>query len=103
MKLVMTCGDYSPICKPIIGWSEADFHRSQVLLIQLLAHRREDAPQDEGKERAKQPATSDSLLAAMRSLGTYDTGGFVVSYGAGQQHGSKFVDLVMVSRSGRMR
>lgn len=57
----------------------------------------------EAMRRAKQPATSDSLLAAMRSLGTYDTGGFVVSYGAGQQHGSKFVDLVMVSRSGRMR
>ena len=57
----------------------------------------------EAMRRAKKPGNSDTLLTAMRQLGTYDSGGFVVSYGPGQQHGSKFVELVMVSREGRLR
>ena len=57
----------------------------------------------EAMRRAKKPGNSESLLNAMRNLGTYDTGGFVVSYGATKQHGSKFVDLAMVSRDGRLR
>ena len=47
----------------------------------------------EAMRRAKKPGHAESLLASMRSLGTYDTGGFVVSYGSGKQHGSKFVEL----------
>ena len=39
----------------------------------------------------------------MRNLGTYDTGGFAMSYAATKHHGSKFVDLAMVSRDGRLR
>ena len=57
----------------------------------------------EAMRRAKKPGNSEGLLNAMRNLGTYDTGGFVVSYGATKQHGSKFVDLAMVSRDGRLR
>ncbi len=57
----------------------------------------------EAMRRAKKPGNSEGLLNAMRSLGSYDTGGFVVSYGASKQHGSKFVDLAMVSRDGRLR
>lgn len=57
----------------------------------------------EAIRRAKKPGNAESLITSMRSLGTYDAGGFVVSYGAAKQHGSKFVDLGMVSRDGRLR
>lgn len=57
----------------------------------------------EAMRRTKKPGNPKALLNAMRSLGTYDTGGFVVSYSATKQHGSKFVDLAMVSRDGRLR
>ena len=57
----------------------------------------------EAIRRTKKPGNAEGLLNAMRNLGTYDTGGFVVSYGDGKQHGSKFVDLAMVSREGRLR
>ena len=57
----------------------------------------------EAMRRSKKPASAESLLAAMRNLGSYDAGGFVVSYSNTKQHGSKFVDLAMVSRDGRLR
>ncbi len=57
----------------------------------------------EAIRRAKKPGNADSLMASMRNLGTYDAGGFVVSYGSTKQHGSKFVELSMVSRDGRLR
>ncbi len=57
----------------------------------------------EAMRRAKKPGNAEGLLNAMRNMGTYDTGGFVVSYGATKQHGSKYVDLAMVSRDGRLR
>ena len=57
----------------------------------------------EAMRRTKKPGNPDGLLNAMRNLGSYDTGGFMVSYVATKQHGSKFVDLAMVSRDGRLR
>lgn len=57
----------------------------------------------EAMRRAKKTGSSESLLASMRNLGIYDAGGFTVSYGPSKQHGSKFVELAMVSRDGRMR
>ncbi len=57
----------------------------------------------EAIRRAKKPGNAESLITSMRNLGTYDTGGFTVSYGAAKNHGSKFVDLAMVSRDGRLR
>ena len=57
----------------------------------------------EAIRRAKKPGNAESLINAMRNMGTYDTGGFTVSYGPTKQHGSKFVDLAMVSRGGRLR
>ncbi len=57
----------------------------------------------EAMRRAKKPGNADSLMTSMRTLGTFDTGGFVVSYGATKQHGSKFVELAMVTRDGRLR
>jgi branched-chain amino acid transport system substrate-binding protein len=57
----------------------------------------------EAMRRAKKPADAAALLASMQSLGTYDTGGFVVTYGATRHHGSSFVELGMVSREGKLR
>jgi branched-chain amino acid transport system substrate-binding protein len=57
----------------------------------------------EAMRRAKKPADAPALLASMQSLGTYDAGGFVVTYGATRHHGSSFVELGMVSRDGKLR
>ncbi|MDH4061487.1 MAG: ABC transporter substrate-binding protein [Aquincola sp.] len=57
----------------------------------------------EAMRRSKKPGDPAALLAAMGSLGSYDTGGFVVSYGASRRHGSSYVDLGMVTRDGKLR
>jgi ABC-type branched-subunit amino acid transport system substrate-binding protein len=56
----------------------------------------------EGIRRAKKPVTPHSVLEALSNLGTYDLGGFKVSFGPGAQHGSKFVELAMVTREGKL-
>jgi branched-chain amino acid transport system substrate-binding protein len=57
----------------------------------------------EAMRRSRKPGDARALLAALRSLGSYDTGGFTVSYGPDQNHGSKYVELGMVTRGGRLR
>jgi branched-chain amino acid transport system substrate-binding protein len=57
----------------------------------------------EAMRRSKKPGDAKSLLAAFTSLGSYDTGGFTVSYSPGQHHGSKYVELGMVTRDGKLR
>ena len=56
----------------------------------------------EGIRRAKKPVTAHSVLEALTNLGTYDLGGFKVSFNPGAQHGSKFVELAMVTRDGKL-
>ena len=56
----------------------------------------------EGVRRARAPVNAKSVLAALTNLGTYDLGGYKISFSAGAQHGSKFVDLAMVTRDGRL-
>jgi branched-chain amino acid transport system substrate-binding protein len=57
----------------------------------------------EAMRRAKKPTDARALLTSMQSLGRYDLGGFSVNYSAGQNHGSKYVELGMVTRDGRLR
>jgi branched-chain amino acid transport system substrate-binding protein len=57
----------------------------------------------EAMRRSKKPGDPKALLAAMSSMGSYDTGGFTVSYSPGQHHGSKYVELGMVTRDGKLR
>lgn len=57
----------------------------------------------EAMRRSKKPGDAKSLLASMNTLGTYDAGGFTVSYSSSQRHGSKYVELGMVTREGRLR
>lgn len=57
----------------------------------------------EAMRRSKKPGDPKALLAALNSLGSYDVGGFTVSYGSSQHHGSKYVELGMVTRGGKLR
>ncbi|MFI5446353.1 ABC transporter substrate-binding protein [Polaromonas sp. UC242_47] len=57
----------------------------------------------EAMRRSKKPGDAKALLAAMKNLGSYDAGGFTVTYGSDQQHGSKYVELGMVTREGKLR
>lgn len=56
----------------------------------------------EGLRRAKRPVTPQSLRDALANLGTYDLGGFSVTFAPNAQHGSRFVELAMVTREGKM-
>jgi branched-chain amino acid transport system substrate-binding protein len=54
-------------------------------------------------QRARKPADARALLASLQSLGAYDSGGFTVNYSASDHHGSRYVDLAMVTRDGKLR
>ena len=56
----------------------------------------------EGIRRAKKPVTRASLLDSLANLGSYDLGGHKITFGNGAQHGSKFVELAMVTREGKL-
>jgi len=57
----------------------------------------------EGMRRAKKPVSAQNLQEALANLGTYDLGGFRVSFAPGAQHGSRFVELALVTRDGSMK
>ncbi|MDB5946973.1 MAG: hypothetical protein JWQ33_1999 [Ramlibacter sp.] len=56
----------------------------------------------EGIRRAKKPVTRQSVLDSLANLGSYDLGGYKITFANGAQHGSKFVDLAMVTRDGKL-
>ncbi len=56
----------------------------------------------EGIRRAKRPVTARTVLEALTNLGTYDLGGYRITFNSGAHHGSKFVDLAMVTREGKL-
>lgn len=56
----------------------------------------------EGLRRARKPVTRQSLLEALANLGSYDLGGYKITFANGVQHGSKFVELAMVTRDGKL-
>jgi branched-chain amino acid transport system substrate-binding protein len=56
----------------------------------------------EGIRRAKKPVTAQSVLAALSNLGSYDLGGYKIAFGPGAQHGSRYVDLAMVTSEGKL-
>lgn len=57
----------------------------------------------EAMRRSKRPGDAKALLSALRNLGSYDAGGYTVNYGPQQNHGSKYVELAMVTRGGKLR
>jgi ABC-type branched-subunit amino acid transport system substrate-binding protein len=56
----------------------------------------------EGIRRAKKPVSAKTVLDALSNLGTYDLGGFKITFTPGAHHGSRYVDLAMVTRDGRL-
>jgi branched-chain amino acid transport system substrate-binding protein len=56
----------------------------------------------EGMRRAKKAGSPSSIREALANLGTYDLGGYKVTFAPGAQHGSKFVELGMVTRDGKI-
>lgn len=56
----------------------------------------------EGIRRVQGPVNPQTVLQSLSNLGTYDLGGFKITFAPGAQHGSKFVELAMVTRDGRL-
>jgi branched-chain amino acid transport system substrate-binding protein len=56
----------------------------------------------EGIRRAKKPVSAQTVLEALANLGSYDLGGYKITFGNGSQHGSRFVELAMVTREGKL-
>ena len=56
----------------------------------------------EALRRSGASITREGLVTALESLGAYDVGGMVVTYGSGKREGARFVDLTMVSRNGML-
>jgi branched-chain amino acid transport system substrate-binding protein len=56
----------------------------------------------EAIRRAKKPVNAKSVLEALNGLGAYDLGGFTVTFNSNAHHGSKYVDMAMVTRDGRL-
>lgn len=56
----------------------------------------------EGIRRAKRPVNARNVLDALTNLGSYDLGGYKITFAPGAQHGSRFVDLAMVTREGKL-
>ena len=50
-----------------------------------------------------QGVTRESLYKGLQGLGNYDAGGYVVSFGPGARHGSHFVDLSVITKSGAFK
>ena len=42
------------------------------------------------------------VALSLANLGSYDLGGYKITFGNGAQHGSKFVELAMVTREGKL-
>ena len=57
----------------------------------------------EGLRRAGREPTRDSIYRALSSIGSYDAGGYTVSFGPEDRHGSSFVELAVINRNGQFR
>lgn len=47
--------------------------------------------------------TREGMVATLNSMGSYDLGGYVVSYKPGVRRGSRFVELTIISDTGKIR
>ncbi|MGZ5582034.1 MAG: ABC transporter substrate-binding protein [Usitatibacter sp.] len=57
----------------------------------------------EAMRRAGRDLNRESLYRALDGLGRYDAGGYVVDFSSGGRHGSHYVELTVISRSGQFR
>ncbi|MBI2307195.1 MAG: ABC transporter substrate-binding protein [Rhodocyclales bacterium] len=56
----------------------------------------------EALRRAGPQPTREKVLSALDSLRDYDAGGFMVNYAAGNRLGSRFAEVTIVSKSGKL-
>jgi ABC-type branched-subunit amino acid transport system substrate-binding protein len=57
----------------------------------------------EAMRRAGREVTRESLYKSLASMGSYDTGGYVVHFGPSERHGSNYVELAVISKNGQFR
>jgi ABC-type branched-subunit amino acid transport system substrate-binding protein len=55
----------------------------------------------EGLKRAGRKPTRESLVAGLESLRGFDLGGVIVNYGPGVRAGTSFIDITIISKSGK--
>lgn len=56
----------------------------------------------EGLKRAGKDLTRDKFISALEGLRSYDTGGYSVSFSPSEHNGSKFVELTVLGRNGKL-
>jgi len=54
----------------------------------------------EAMRRAGKEVSRDSLYKGLQAIGTQDLGGYTVRFGQNDHHGSSFVDLTVISKTG---
>jgi branched-chain amino acid transport system substrate-binding protein len=57
----------------------------------------------EGLRKAGKDHSRAGLLRSLQTLGTYDAGGFSVTFSRGAQHGSKWNELTVITKTGGFR
>lgn len=57
----------------------------------------------EAARRQGAKPTREGMVTTLNSMGSYDLGGYVVSYKPGVRSGSRFVELTIISDSGKIR
>jgi ABC-type branched-subunit amino acid transport system substrate-binding protein len=56
----------------------------------------------EGLKRAGRDLTREKFVSAMEGLRNFDAGGYVVNFGPNDHNGSKFVELTVLGRNGKL-
>jgi branched-chain amino acid transport system substrate-binding protein len=57
----------------------------------------------EGLKRPGAPATRETLITALENMGKIDLGGMEVSYSPTNREGTSFVELLIISKDGRLK
>ena len=55
------------------------------------------------RRQGSRPPTRESMIEALDAMDSYDLGGYLISFKPNQRSGSKFVDLSIISSSGKIR
>jgi ABC-type branched-subunit amino acid transport system substrate-binding protein len=56
----------------------------------------------EAARRAGRALTRDALMQALETMAAYDAGGYLLSYGRGDRHGSSRIELLAIGRDGAL-
>ena len=57
----------------------------------------------EGLKRAGREPSRESLYKSLAAIGSYDAGGYTVTFGPEDRHGSSFVELAVINKAGQFR